>query len=221
MWCAPTISLCLAILIELWGCFGKKRNVRFWPKSTQIFGGHPPTWHEGPGAPTVSFWRKDWISQGHQRGSGVAKRDRPRTVEMEIWAKLQCDMFVVVVGIRFKGRPVLGECLPCALFFYDLSEISPQVHHYPMKRCDGECDDGCVVEPPRPWLRSTSWSKSNFRREINRGNWWGWWSTLKTGDTKGDGVHGVSMIEDPHTTFIMLQLHRPIVQKDKHLRKYH
>ena len=30
-------------------------------------------------------------------------------------------------------------------------------------------------------------------------------------DTKGDEVHGASMVGNPHTTLIILQLHMPIV----------
>ena len=41
-----------------------------------------------------------------------------------------------------------------------------------------------------------------------------------TADTKGDVVHGASMIDDPHTTLIILQLHMAIVQKANHLRGY-
>ena len=37
-------------------------------------------------------------------------------------------------------------------------------------------------------------------------------------DTKGNGIHGASMIDDPHTTLIIL--HMPIVQKANHLRRY-
>ena len=33
-------------------------------------------------------------------------------------------------------------------------------------------------------------------------------------------VHGASMINDPHTTMIILQLHMPIMQKANHLRRY-
>ena len=36
----------------------------------------------------------------------------------------------------------------------------------------------------------------------------------------GDGIHGASMIDDLHTTLIILQLHMPIVQKANHLRGY-
>ena len=37
-------------------------------------------------------------------------------------------------------------------------------------------------------------------------------------DTKGDGVHGASIIDSLHTTWIILQHHMPIVQKVNHLR---
>ena len=48
----------------------------------------------------------------------------------------------------------------------------------------------------------------------------GWWWRLETRDTKRDGVHGASMINDLHTTSIILQLHMPIVQKANHLCGY-
>ena len=39
-------------------------------------------------------------------------------------------------------------------------------------------------------------------------------------NTKGDGIYGASMIDNMHTTLIILQLHMPIVQKSKDLRGY-
>ena len=50
---------------------GQKRL--FWGTKCAVLGGHLPTWRPRPGAPTVSFWLKIWIWQGHHLGSRMAR----------------------------------------------------------------------------------------------------------------------------------------------------
>ena len=71
-----------------------------------------------------------------------------------------------LVGLKKSSRSsciTMEECLPCAClaryFYCDFPRFNPQVHHYPMKPQDGECDDGRVGERPRTRLPSTRGSK--------------------------------------------------------------
>ena len=70
-------------------------------------------------------------------------------------------------------------------------------------------------------LTSTKGSKGNSGETLSAGtdgDGSGDSRRLATRDTKGDGVHGASPIDDLHTTLIIL--HMPIVQKTNHLRGY-
>ena len=116
--------------------------------------------------------------------------------------------------------PTCSLCAPCtrpAHYFYsDFPRFSPQVHHYPVKPWDGECDDNCVGERRKTGLPSTRGSKGTFGEMSIEGmvvetRDWGYqrrWSPW------GIGIDGL------HTTLIILQLHMPIVQKANHLCGY-
>ena len=61
----------LAVLTEYWVVLGQKRL--FWSTKCAVLGGHLPTRRPCPGAPSVSFWLKTWIWQGHHLGSRMAR----------------------------------------------------------------------------------------------------------------------------------------------------
>ena len=48
------------------------KNGCFWPKNSADLGGHLPTGRHCSGPPTLTFWLKTWICQGHHVGSTMA-----------------------------------------------------------------------------------------------------------------------------------------------------